>query len=218
MSADPFKDLLEQAFSTARESGKREWHRMIVAVLRNRLLQLTNYHFTTEDFGARSLVELVERYEDLITIDRSARPLVIEWRGPLAATPGSGRVRPDLWQAMIDLASGLQYEWDTAAGRARPVEAADPQRRLPTVDAATLATWRNAFVAVQEATHPDPRDRERLATWARASHGRQGLPGALRALWNDHLKHEVVARLTSWFHASGLVLPDLFCPPAERAR
>ena len=127
----------------------------------------------------------------------------------------SGRVRPDLWQAILDLVSGTQYEWDAATGRARPVPKADPRRRLPTVDAATLATWRNAFAEAQESTLKDPRDQERLRAWLATANGRQGLPGALRARWNDHLKHEVVARLTSWFRDSGHELPDLFGAPMD---
>ena len=53
---------------------------MIVAVLKNRLLQLTNRTFREEDFGATSLVELMTRYRDLVAIDRSVRPIVISQR------------------------------------------------------------------------------------------------------------------------------------------
>lgn len=216
MPADPFKELLERAFAAARDSGKRDWNRMIAAVLRNRLLQLTNHHFQIQDFGSSSLIELVSRYRDLVAIDRTAKPLVIEWLGAAPApAPGASRVRPDLWQAILDLASGSQYEWDVAARRTRPVPKADPRRRLPTVDAATLATWRSAFAKAQESTLTNPRDLERLRAWLATALGRQGLPGALRTRWNDHLKHEVVARLTSWFQDSGHELPDLFGAPME---
>ena len=192
---------------------------MIVAVLRNRLLQLTNHSFQTQDFGTSSLIELVTRYGDLVAIDRTVKPLVLEWVGPVPAPePGASRVRPDLWQAILDLVSGAQYEWDAAAGRARQVPKADPGRRLPTVDSATLAIWRNAFVEAQESTVSDPRDQERLRAWLATALGRQGLPGALRARWNDYLKHEVVARLTSWFHDSGHPLPDLFGAPMDVKR
>jgi len=187
---------------------------MLVAVLRNRLLQLTNRSFKTQDLGASSLVELVSRYGDLVAIDRTVKPVVIEWRGPLAAPAASvGRVRPDLWRATLDLSSGLQYEWDVAAGYARPVPEADPARRLPTVDAVTLVTWREAFATVHDAMLPDLRDREQLRTWVGTALGRQGLPGALRRPWSDYLKGKVVERLTSWFQDSGHAAPDLFGAP-----
>jgi len=214
MTTDPFKELLERAFSSARDSDKRDWNRMLVAVLRNRLLQLTNRSFKTQDLGASSLVELVSRYGDLVAIDRTVKPVVIECHGPIAEpAPGAGRVRPDLWRAILDLSSGLQYEWDVAAGYARPVPEAAPTHRLPTIDATTLVTWREAFAAAHDSLLPELRDREQLRTWVGTALGRQGLPGALRRPWSDDLKGEVVARLTSWFHDSGYEAPDLFGAP-----
>lgn len=214
MPADPFKELLERAFSAARDSGKPAWNRMLVPVLRNRLLQLTNRSFKAQDLGASSLVELVSRYGDLVTIDRTVKPIVLEWRGTLAApAPETGRVRPDLWRAILDLSSGLQYEWDVAAGYARPVPAADPTHRLPTVDAATLVTWRDAFATAHDEVLTNQRDHEQLRTWVGMALGRQGLPGVLRRPWRDYLKREVVARLTGWFHDSGYEAPDLFGAP-----
>lgn len=219
MPADGFKELLERAFSAARASGKRDWNRMIIAVLRNRLLQLTNHSFSVQAFGARSLIELVARHGDVVAIDQAGTPPVVEWRGPLtiAGAAMTGRVRPDLWRAILDLSSGLHYEWDAAAGAARPVEHADPARRLPTVDAATLATWRHAFVHAQAAVLPDPRDQERLHAWLASAQGGQGLPGALRRRWSDYLKREVVARLTAWFEDAGLPVPDLMEAPGGPA-
>ena len=61
MAADEFKELLEKAFVSARDSGKRGWNRMTIAVLKNRLLQLTNRTFTESTFGAKSLLELLSR-------------------------------------------------------------------------------------------------------------------------------------------------------------
>lgn len=217
MPADAFKDLLERAFAAARDAGKPVWNRMILSVLRNRLLQLTNRHFNVQDFGARSLLELVSRYHGVVAIDRAAKPVVIEWRGPLtvAAPARPSRVRPDLWRSVLDLSSGLHYEWDAAAGLARPVQEADPARKLPTVDAAALAMWRDAFASEHAATLSDPRDQHRLRTWLATAHGRQGLPAALCTAWSEHLKREVVARLTRWFQDSGYAAPDLFGAPVE---
>jgi hypothetical protein len=191
---------------------------MLVSVLRNRLLDLTNHSFNTHDLGADSLIELVERHGDLIVIDRTVKPVVLVWVGPLPAVePGTRarRVRPDLWQAALALPTEPPYEWDAAAGHARPVQVADPRRRLPAVDAATLATWRDAFVKEHEPTLSDPRDQERLRSWAATALGKKGLPGALRTQWNEYFKHQVVVHLTTWFHASGYEAPDMFGMPVE---
>lgn len=214
MPADPFKELLERAFAAARDTRKPAWNRMLVAVLRNRLLQLTDRSFKTREFGASSLLDLLARYPELVSIDLTARPVVIQWLGPLtipSARPS--RIRPDLWRAALNLSSGLQYEWDVAAGHARPVQEADPRRRLPMVDGAILAAWRHAFVAAHEATLSDPADQAQLQGWMVRALGRAALPGTLRAQWNELLKREVVARLTSWFQDAGLEVPDLFNAP-----
>jgi hypothetical protein len=210
---DPLRELLERAFWSARVTGKRDWNRMLVAVLKNRLLQLTNRCFKEEDFGATSLLELLARHRDLVAVHHTARPVVIEWLGARELGEVSviaGRVRADLWRAMLDFTSGLSYEWDAEAQRARPVERACPERRLPTVNAATLATWRDAFVKAHDANLVDLADRQRLRTWATLSLGSQGLPRSLRAAWNDQLKREVVARLTAWFAATSHALPELY--------
>jgi len=148
-------------------------------------------------------------------------------RGPAEPAPAaheSWLQRLRLWNAVVtraglalslDLSSGLQYEWDAAAGYARAVEQADPTRRLPTVDAATLAAWRNAFVDEHGSTLSDPRDQERLRAWLATALGRQGLPGALRTQWSEYLKRAVVARFTSWFQAAGFSAPDLFGAPID---
>jgi hypothetical protein len=194
---------------------------MLVAVLKNRLLQLTDRNFKEEDFGATSLIELLARHRDLVAVDRTTRPVTIEWLGAPAvpeASPRAGRVRADLWRATLDFSSGIAYEWDPDAQLARPVQDAEPARRLPTVDAATLASWRDAFVRAHDPALSDPGDRQQLRTWATHSLGSQGLPRALRATWNDHLKREVVARLTSWFAATEHPLPELILDVTARGR
>jgi hypothetical protein len=215
VQTDPLRELLERAFCSARVTGKRDWNRMLVAVLKNRLLQLTNRSFREEDFGATSLLELLARHRDLVAVDHTARPVMIEWLGApggAGATSGTGRVRADLWRAILDFSSGMAYEWDPVTRLARPVQDAEPRRRLPTVDAAALARWRDAFVRAHDETLAGADDRQRLRTWAALSHGSQGLPRALRSRWNEHLKREVVARLTSWFTATEHPLPELIEP------
>jgi hypothetical protein len=139
--------------------------------------------------------------------------MAIEWRGALVlhdASCEAGRVRRDLWRAILDLSSGLEYEWDPATRCARGVAKAAPHRRLPTVDAATLALWRTTFAASYRALLSDPADHELLRRWVATALGKRPLPAPLRAAWREHLVREVIARLTGWFHGTGHPTPGLF--------
>ena len=61
--SDPISDtdsrarhLIMQAFEVARRSGRPDWHTMTVAVLKNRLLNLTNRSFRRKIMGLRRLL------------------------------------------------------------------------------------------------------------------------------------------------------------------
>ena len=104
-----FREFLEKAFVAARDSGKRDWHLMTVAVLKNRLLQMTNRTFDEKEFGADSFMQLVARHSDLVAIDRSTRPPTVVWSAAVddedTATKeatASTRIRADLWRAVLD--------------------------------------------------------------------------------------------------------------------
>jgi hypothetical protein len=126
--------LIEMAFAQA---GKKQWRpaqSMTLAVLNNRLLQLTNRQFKPSDYGARNLRELIEMLAPEIVITRERRQEFVELRTaadrsdnrsasapekiralqPVDRKDGvpsgveTGRIRQDLWIAMVDYASGRQ--------------------------------------------------------------------------------------------------------------
>lgn len=217
MSEDELKKVLEQAFVQARDAGKRDWNRMTIAVLKNRLLQLTARSFNEADFQARSLLELLSRFPEKVRIDTSTRPPTVEWLVDDAPEPvPSGRVRQDLWRAILDYSSGGEYEWDVAHAQAHAVQAADPARKLPTVDAQVLAGWRRAFADERSASLSDDDERSRLDEWADKGLGTQYLPRRLRSPWNDRLKENVLERLEKWFAARKLAAPRLVVEPQAK--
>ena len=218
MAADEFKELLEKAFVSARDSGKRGWNRMTIAVLKNRLLQLTNRTFTESTFGAKSLLELLSRYSELISIDRSTRPPTVEWLDCAAVAPEPirpGRVRADLWRAVLDYTSGTQFEWDMAHAQARAVPVADPARSLPTINAAILGAWRKSFADDHAATLTEADDKERVQGWVEKGLGTQHLPRRLQSAWNAYLKNQVIERLEQWFGTAKVPVPKLTAESRE---
>ena len=76
------KGLVLEAFRIAACQGKPEWHRMRGTVLKNRLLDLTGRTFDEADYGADRFGALVEQLEELLAVDHSAKPFLVELREP----------------------------------------------------------------------------------------------------------------------------------------
>ena len=171
-------ELVETAFLQARHKTGSDVRQMTLAVLNNRLLQLTDRRFRPQHFGAKDLRGFAALlYPRLRLVDEASRPAV-EWapegevaeaiatqeptvqatsssEGPVqppassdALPQGSaGRVRDDLWAAVMDYRSGRPYIWDTHAGRARPAQADEAGApRMPTLTSVELTEWRLSFV------------------------------------------------------------------------
>ena len=109
------RDLILQAFRQAWSSNKPDWYRMTTPVLKNRILALTDGRFTEARYGARSLTDFVTKFDDLITLDGSRIPPIVELRdqerihvtpSELERGPRPPRIRSDLWRATLDYASG----------------------------------------------------------------------------------------------------------------
>jgi hypothetical protein len=215
MAPDDFPELLSAAFLAARQTGKPDWHRMTTAVLKNRLLQMSEHRFDEKSFGAESFMELLSRFPELVAIDRTTRPTVVEWRtageASSAAPIVSTRVRADLWKAVLDYSSGQEYEWDPSAGQAKPVERADQSRRLPAVDRAGLTEWRRTFISNHSA-RLDEHESARLTEWADNGLGTQFLPRELQGEWNSFLKDKVSDLLLTWFRNKTFVTPTVTVP------
>lgn len=196
--------LVIRAFEQARASKPESWRTMTLPVLKNRLLQLTDRRFGETAYGHRSFREVVASLPALLELDEQARPATVTLRDPSAvpAPQATYRVRRDLWDAVMDFSAGHAWAWD--GGRALPADDAPAGApRLPTLTPDELAGWRAEFAEAH-----DTSGNGALDGWATSSGATRQLPPALRPLWNAELKFRVLDRLSSWFPAQGLPVPD----------
>ena len=75
------RTLIERAFAKAQESGRADWHKMTVAVLKNRLLDLTERSFRESDYGASTFLEFVRSHDDILELDTTATPPLATLKG-----------------------------------------------------------------------------------------------------------------------------------------
>ncbi len=235
--SDEGRRLIQAAFDVARGSGQENWRLMTVAVLKNRILDLTNREFDETRWGAHSFREFVELFGDTVELDVSTRPPTVELRvgpppassttrrdqgapstaaGPRVTGPDR-RIRPDLWRAVLDYSSGAVYVWDQ--GRAIGVvpselREGDLRPRLPTIGESELGKWRRSFAAGSSSDEPE-RMRESVARWAEERLPDASLPRNLRRRWNGELKQRVLTRLEEWSVTEGIPLPTDVVQAAE---
>ena len=212
-----FEDLVLEAFGMAAQQGRPEWYRMAGTVLKNRLLDLTDRSFDEADYGADRFGALVEQFDEMLEVDHSARPLVVELREPFRSqvppphttiTPSSS-IRADLWHAIVDYSQGQQWKWDRAKAKAIPVrEAADTDvgDDLPTLDQATLGAWRAEFVEEHSAGLSDE-EAAAVQAWATEARRTVALPKRLRGPWNARMIAGVHERLLVFFQTHELEPP-----------
>lgn len=215
---EDLKDLIRSAFEQARASGKADWRRMSIAVLKNRMLELTDRKFSERQYGARTFRDLVAGAVDVVRLDTTVYPAVAELLEPtgesVAAGPGPEpartrpwtRVRSDLWNAMMDTPSGRRFVWDAKEEIARESASIDPPDIpiLPTVSAEEMAAWRAEFAKKYEL---DPAAAEKLAVWQKHRLSSTVLPPAIRGEWLTDLKRRVENRLRTWFRDQKIVEP-----------
>ena len=204
------RTLIERAFEMARESGRPDWHRMSVAVLKNQLLDLTERTFREIDHGASTFLEFVRQHGDLLEVDSGTTPPVAILKG-VRAESLSGvefgapwRIRADLWRAVLDFTSGRKYFWDP--DRKFATSDGVSELEIPTITADTFNDWKRAFAETVE----DAASNERLSDWAEHRRPASFLPPWLRRRWIGHLKTEVHKRLEAWFGEQGMELPSDF--------
>lgn len=240
---DEFRVLVRAAFEQALNSGKADWREMTSAVLKNRLLNLTNREFSQSRYGSTSFIQLVRQVADLIEVVDDKPPFRLRIKESVAesSTPGAGlgaaltqteenvasglaerdwrqaRIREDLWRAIVDYRSHSRYVLDPDTGLARPQANSDGDlNELPTASAQDVAGWREQFVD----SLSDPmraRFEAELQTWLQGRGRLSDLPGQLRGAWAEFFKRKVGAILLAWFNENGRVPPsDLFAEPELR--
>lgn len=209
MLADP-QELIRRAFKKAEETGRPDWYRMSVAVLKNRLLDLTERKFRESDHGAATFLEFVRKHEAILDIDVSHTPPIVTLK---EATPGPGvepmsartRIRSDLWWAALDFSGNETYVWDLRGQVARRAsEAARPGPVVPTQTEEGFNEWKRAFA---DTVGNEERD-DRLEQWSEQRLPASVLPSSIRHRWNEYLKKKVHARLVAWFEEQELPLPE----------
>ena len=204
------RTLIQRAFEEARKSGRPDWHRMSVAVLKNRLLDLTERRFKESDYGASTFGEFVQNHDHILALDATQRPPVAILKGVSPAPVGASgaratRVRSDLWRAVLDFSSDEEYIWDESEGIAKHASSAGASGpALPTITADKFNEWKKAFT---EEVDEGERD-ERLSAWVGHRLPASFLPLPLRHRWNGYLKAAVRRHLLAWFEEQGLVPPS----------
>lgn len=213
--------LIWEAFEQARSSGRSDWNVMTVAVLKNRLLDITQRQFKESDYSARSMSDLVRKMSDMLELDESTRPpkvILREDKTGARLSHGAERVRPDLWNAIVDYTGERRYVW-TLQGRAVAVDPDESRQEpvLPTLSREEEAGLRADFVA--RMAPADEAEGERLEAWRDRTQSPRVLPGPLQRAWNEELKTFVVDRLKAWFAKQGVAAPsDLLVPLRQTVR
>src|SRR5215207_4197538 len=222
-SLDQLRDLVTRAFEMARERKPHQWRTMTLPVLKNRLLILTHRAFDESNYGARNMRALAARIPDIVEIDSSAVPTTVTLREQVAAAvieePPSGRIRGDLWNAVVDYSSG--YRWMWLGGRAvrYPPDHDVVGPLLPTLSENDMRQWRAEFAEDYRA-RLGADDADWLAEWAEGAGRTQELPVRLRRSWNGRLKANVLRRLRDWFVSraesppSDLITSEMAVPDA----
>ena len=113
------RQLVVRAFAMAKASGREDWRQMTGAVLKNRLLDITDRAFDESDWGAASMRGLVEQLDDTVRFDKSLRPGQVVLLDQIdvgeqvdtatkerARNSGDWSIRRDLRESVIDCVSG----------------------------------------------------------------------------------------------------------------
>lgn len=212
-------DLIRQAFVRARQSGSPDWQTMTIAVLKNRLLDLTNREFKESEWGATTFKEFVEKFGDIVTLDEISRPPRVTLCGDAAVPLPGGepagtardigprkRIRNDLWIAVLDYGGGDSYVWENGhATSVDPGQVSSGQKVLPSLTKADFKAWRAEFVdrISAESSGAEPF----LRSWLEREQPLGMLPPEYRIPWVVELKRRVLGRLEDWFRSNDLPIP-----------
>ena len=207
--SDKSHELIRLAFDNAKKSGRPNWYRMDVGVLKNRILNVTDREFRESDHGAPTFREFVRNHSDILDLDENQWPPAVTLKGvheesESASESARTQVRRDLWQAVMDFAGGRRYVWDNDEGVAKPAsESAADGPAMPTITMEQFTQWKRAF----ENSVDDAEQDDQFRDWVEKLRPTILLDARVRHRWNDYLKKEVVKRLRDWFQEQKIPLP-----------
>jgi hypothetical protein len=214
-------ELVRAAFLIAKRKSGSDVRAMTLAVLKNRLLQITDRRFDPTDFGAKDLRAFVAMLSPDVLMVGKPSDLQVELvpqkkkrekaeshstADPSAVAPApaaelrrnGGRIREDLWLAIMDYASGQIYVWDANLGHARPAEPNDQQPVMPTLTPVELTEWRLTFFEANKGTLSG-QSLANAQRWQAQGLGTGTLPVTLQQPWNRELSLRVRQRLQNFF-------------------
>lgn len=204
LSITEVHDVVLEAFAKARSTGRQDWRTMTLAVLKNRMLQLSKGRFDERALGATGFYEFVTaQLNTLVKVTGTRAELLVDLAEEPAAIEDAAprrRLRSDLWNAVIDFTSGRTYYWNPTARR---VEQGVGERPLPTISADDNKRWHEEFA---RAVAPDGA----LARWIEGAGGMKTLPFRFRGQWRSFLQRQVEQRLRNWFEQNKLPAPELY--------
>ena len=216
--SDDSQELIRLAFDKAKESGRPNWYRMNVGVLKNRILNLTSSGFRESDYGVKTFMEFVRNHSDILDLDETRLPPAVILKGVHQESASDSesvrtRVRPDLWRAVMDFSGDAQYVWDNDEGVAKPASecmAGGPP--MPTITVEQFTKWKKAFADSVD----DAEQGARFKDWVENLRPVKILAANIRRRWNDQLKKEVENHLRAWFQQQKLALPSDLLQTWER--
>jgi len=224
MSSD-LHTLILSAFLAAKKKGLPSWFRMNAGVLKNRLILLTDGQFDEQKYGYVDFREFLEAHSDLLRIDPTTKPITVELidqvvgDGEQSSDQSQKRIRPDLWRAVTDYASGRKYVWDKERNLVLVAndQVSDALPRLPTINADDLAHWRKLFLA-KHRDSLEGRDLEKAMRWETEGLAINFLPVLLRQSWGHEFSANVRERLSAWFRGNAITPPLLELPAENPVR
>jgi hypothetical protein len=222
-NVDRFLNLVRTVVADAGKKKGVQINSMTLAVLNNRLLQKTSRRFNPRDYGAKDLRELLETLRTAFELTSEIGSSTVIFRNlsltsadfakalpsrDFAEGPSTaGRVRDDLWMAIMDYSSGNQYVWDERRGIARKASKEDRGIPLPTVTPEELGSWRSEFLSSTKSSLA-PSDLALANRWLSQRLPTSSLPSELQQSWNRELNRRARQRLSSFFSSRESVAQD----------
>lgn len=210
-------ELIQAAFA-AHARAKGAPGPMTVAVLKNRLLDLTNRSFSESRYGFGTFAELVLSMPSHLRLDSTKVPADVTFLGEIPmssasnASSASYHIRSDLWRAMVDYASGASYrlrkvgaDWVAEPAVSSALDgtgATLDDQLLPTITREIESSWRRQFE--ESLTDLDEATAQRVNDWRSRSLSTAALSDSVRFRWNRFFAARIRERLSEWLEDQGI--------------